>query len=188
MKIVKKLLHFEGLYPFCPFFSCKRSVYICNVLFLSARPECRDVSRHSQIFIFFVPPKKRGHIPRDYIPFAHFFVNVLFTYAMYFFFLHGQNAGTYPDTLEYSFFFVPPKKNESRKRRPPETPIPLRMPVMAKWAKLASLRQTPIFYAMPFILIVRQSRPTSHSRNGAAWKQMQTITYKDMLGNLSSFS
>ena len=73
-----------------------------------------------------------------------------------------------------------------RKRRPPETPIPLRMPVMAKWAKLASLKQTPIFNAMPFILIVRQSRPTSHSRNGAACKQMQTIT-DSYLENLSSF-
>ena len=85
------------------------------------------------------------------------------------------------------FFFEPPKKNRRRKRRPPETPIPLRMPVMAKWAKLASLKQTPIFNAMPFILIVRQSRPTSHSRNGAACKQMQTITDSYILENLSSF-
>ena len=29
---------------------------------------------------------------------------------------------------------------------------------------------------MPFILIVRQSRTTSHFRNGAAWEQIQTIT------------
>ena len=28
---------------------------------------------------------------------------------------------------------------------------------MAKWAKLASLKQTPIFNAMPSILIVRQA-------------------------------
>ena len=57
----------------------------------------------------------------------------------------------------YSFFFEPPKKNESRKRQPPETPIPLRMSVIAKWAKLALLKQTPIFNAMPPILIVRQA-------------------------------
>ena len=75
-----------------------------------------------------------------------------------------------------------------RKRRPPETPIPLRMPVMAKWAKLATLKQTPIFDAMPFILIVRQSRPTSHSRNGAACEQIQTITDEYMLRNQSSFN
>ena len=91
-------------------------------------------------------------------------------------------------TLECSFFFVPPKKNEPRKRRPPETPIPLRMPVMAKWAKLATLKQTPIFNAMPFILIVRQSRPTSHSRNGAACRQMQTIMDSCMLENHLSFN
>ena len=52
---------------------------------------------------------------------------------------------------------------------------------MAKWAKLAVLKQTPIFNAMPFILIVWQSRTTSHSRNGAAWKQMRAITDKGML-------
>ena len=107
---------------------CKLAVYICYILFLSVRTECRDSSLH----------------------------------------------------LYYSFFFVPPKKNESRKRRPPETPIPLRMPVMAKWAKLATLKQTPILNAMLFILIVRQSRPTSHSRNGAACEQMRAITGKYM--------
>ena len=84
-------------------------------------------------------------------------------------------------TLECPFFFEPPKKNRRRKRRPPETPIPLRMSVIAKWAKLAALKQTPIFNAMPPILIVRQSRTTSHSRNGAVWKQMRTITDKGML-------
>ena len=106
-------------------------------------------------------------------------------YGCYFLFLlYGKNAGKCPCTLKCSFFFVPPKKNEPRKRRPPETPIPLRMPVMAKWAKLASLKQTPIFNAMPFILIVRQSRPTSHSRNGAVWEQMQTITDACMLKKL----
>ena len=63
-------------------------------------------------------------------------------------------AGTRPYTPSYSFFFVPPKKNESRKRRPPNTPIPLRIAVIAKWAKLAALKQTPIFNAMPVILIV----------------------------------
>ena len=31
------------------------------------------------------------------------------------------------------------------KRRPPETPIPLRMSVIAKWAKLASLKQNAHF-------------------------------------------
>ncbi len=75
-----------------------------------------------------------------------------------------------------------------RKRRPLETPIPLRMPVMAKWAKLATLKQTPILNAMPFILIVRQSRPTSHSRNGAACRQMQTIMDSCMLENHLSFN
>ena len=59
---------------------------------------------------------------------------------------------------------------------------------MAKWAKLASLKQTPIFNAMPFILIVRQCRTTSHSRNGAVWEQMQTIIDKDMLKNQLSFN
>ena len=59
---------------------------------------------------------------------------------------------------------------------------------MAKWAKLATLKQTPILNVMPFILIVRQSRPTSHSRNGAAWKQMQTITDTCMLENHLSFN
>ena len=54
---------------------------------------------------------------------------------------------------------------------------------MAKWAKLATLKQTPIFNAMPFILIVRQSRPTNHSRNGAAWKQMRAIMDSCMLEN-----
>ena len=59
---------------------------------------------------------------------------------------------------------------------------------MAKWAKLATLKQTPIFNAMPFILIVRQCRTTSHSRNGAVWEQMQTIIDKDMLKNQLSFN
>ena len=54
---------------------------------------------------------------------------------------------------------------------------------MAKWAKLAALKQTPILNAMPFILIVRQSRPTSHSRNGAAWEQMRAITGEYMPKN-----
>ena len=31
------------------------------------------------------------------------------------------------------------------KRRPPETPIPLRMSVIAKWAKLAALKQNAHF-------------------------------------------
>ena len=71
----------------------------------------RDESLHTHIFILFrTAEKERPYSKEIYFPLPIFFVNVLFTYAMYFFFLHGQNAGTYPDTLEYSFFFVPPKK------------------------------------------------------------------------------
>ena len=120
---------------------------------------------------------------------------------MYFFFLRGQNAETVPGHPLLFILFRAAEKERTkisrepkslisceslrhRKRRPPETPIPLRMPVMAKWAKLASLKQTPIFNAMPFILIVRQSRPTSHPRNGAAWEQMQVITNKSILKNI----
>ena len=93
---------------------------------------------------------------------------------MYFFFLCGQNAGKGSLHSRMFILFRTAEKERTkisrepkslisceslrhRKRRPPETPIPLRMPVMAKWAKLATLRQTPIFNAMPFILIVRRA-------------------------------
>ena len=48
-------------------------------------------------------------------------VSVPFTYAIYFF-LCDQNAGTYPYTLVYSFFFVPPKKKHVRVRGHPYNP------------------------------------------------------------------
>ena len=91
--------------------------------------------------LFLYTNNERGRIPAP----SDNSVNLPFTYAIYFFFLCDQNTGTYPCTLTYSFFFEPPKKNESRKRRPPETPIPLRMSVIAKWAKLAALKQNAHF-------------------------------------------
>ena len=138
-----------GKYP-CTFtythFSSKLAVYICCILFLSARSECRDGSRHPRLFILFRTAEKEAQYSKGIYPYDPFFlINLPFTYAIHFFFLCSQNAGTALDTLCYSFFFVPPKKNESRKRRPPETPIPLRMSVIAKWAKLASLKQNAHF-------------------------------------------
>ena len=53
--------------------------------------------------------RKRESTSRGNISLLPIFpINVSFTYAMYFFFLYGP--GTVPDTLIYSFFFVPPKK------------------------------------------------------------------------------
>ncbi len=74
-----------------------------------------------------------------------FFAVLGYMCAYTFSFCAVRMQGRIPDTLCYSFFFEPPKKNEPRKRRPPETPIPLRMPVMAKWAKLAALKQNAHF-------------------------------------------
>ncbi len=146
------------MYPCDPFFLVNLPfTYAINFFFLCGQnagtyPDTLEYS------FFFVPPKKRGNIPRDCIPFPIFSCKLAVYIDVYTFsFCVDRMPRRFPNTLCYSFFFVPPKKNESRKRRPPETPIPLRMPVMAKWAKLAALKQTPIFNAMPFILIVRQA-------------------------------
>ena len=81
---------------------------------------------------------------------------------MYFFFLSDQNLGKIPFDPRMSILFRAAEKEWTKisrepkslisceslrhsKRRPPETPIPLRLSVIAKWAKLASLKQNAHF-------------------------------------------
>ena len=62
---------------------------------------------------------------------------------------------------------------------------------MAKWAKLASLKQTPIFDAMPFILIVRQAAqpviPVT-GRLGSKYKQLRIRVYWKINYHLLQYS
>ena len=81
-------------------------------------------------------------------------------------FCTGRNAKKGLCTLIYSFFFVPPKKNESRKRRPPKTDLALlRLSMTARQIRFA---QTPLVSVIGKLRI--RSSTGRHARNGRCWQ------------------
>ena len=58
------------------YFFCKLAVYICNVLFLSVRTECRDGSRHPPLFILFRAAEKERTKKKAAARNSHSFENV----------------------------------------------------------------------------------------------------------------
>ena len=153
------------------------------------RLECRDGSLHPRICpFFFEPPRKRVNIPRDCIPFpifsckhAVYICNVLFLSVR-----TECRDGSRTPSIIHSFSYRRKRTNQEKGGRPK---LPFLWECLSWLNGRNSLRsnKTPIFNAMPSILIVRQSRPTSHSRNGAAWRQMQAITDTCMLENYLRF-
>ena len=99
------------------------------------------------VYIFlFLRGRTLGSIP---LTFVFFLVNLLFTYAMYFFFLRGQK-----------------EKVPKRKKPPPKTDLALlRLPMTARQIRFA---QTPLVSVIGKLRI--RSSTGRHARNGRCWQ------------------
>ena len=164
-------------------------------VFLFMRAKCGNVSLHPLVWFCklavyigvctfsFCATRMPGSIPAP-SPIPIFLVNLPFTSA-YILFLSVR-----PESREESLwpsyvhsFSCRRKRIDEEKGGRPKLPFLWECPSLLNGRNSLRSNKTPIFNAMPSILIVRLSRTTSHSRNGAAWEQMQAITDDVMLEN-----
>ncbi len=131
----------------------------CTFSFCAARN--RKSSRTPSYVHSFSCRRKRELIFRGTVSlFSFFLVNMLFTYAIYFFFLRGQK-----------------EKVPKRKKPPPKTDLALlRFPMTARQIRFA---QTPLVPAISKLRI--RSSTGRHARNGRCWQSFR-VDFAWLLG------
>ena len=172
----------QGRFPLPLVWFCKLAVYIGCSLFLSVRPECWEASLHPHMFILFRAAEKETHCPREHLPMP-IFSSKRIIYICYSLFLsvrpECRDVSLWPSVI-HSFSYRRKRTNQEKGGRP-KLPFLWECPSLLNGRNSLRSNKRPFFTKCHPFSLCGIRRTTSHSRNGAAWEQMQSITDDGML-------